>query len=328
MTMRLSIIIVSYNTCDMTRACLESVYEQALSDDFEVIVVDNASDDGSAEMVRQSFPHAVLRAEKVNHGFAAGNNIAAGMARGDYLLLLNPDTVVLDHALDRLVAFAESAPQAGIWGGRTIFADGSLNPTSCWRRPTPWNLFCRAVGLSALFPGSAILNSESYGGWRRDSVRHVDIVTGCLFLIRREMWERLGGFSPDFFMYGEEADLCLRARKAGCRPMITPDATIVHYGGASEKTRVGKLVKLFAAKMEIVRRHWRAPLRPLGTGLMALFVLVRVAGFGLAAGLFRGGRFGDQASAWRDVWRRRASWLRGYPAGSGGGPPSGEAAEG
>ena len=117
------------------------------------------------------------------------------------------------------------------------------------RRPTLWNLFCR-VSAALVFPSSAIFNSESYGGWQRDTVRHVDIVTGCLFLIKRETWLRLGGFSPNFFMYGEEADLCLRALAQGCRPMVTPVATIVHHGGASEATRAGKVIKLFTAKVE------------------------------------------------------------------------------
>jgi len=319
MTVRFSVLIVSYNTREMTQACLESVFAQALSDDFEVIVVDNASGDGSAEMVNRVFPQVTLLAEKINHGFAEGNNLAAKMAGGQYLLLLNPDTVVLDHALDRLVQFAEDEPGAGIWGGRTVFADGTLNPTSCWRRPTPWNLVCRVLGLSALFPRSAIFNSEAYGGWPRDSVRQVDIVTGCLFLIRREFWERLGGFSPDFFMYGEEADLCLRARKAGCRPMITPEATIVHYGGASEKTRAGKLIKLFAAKMELVRRHWPFWQRPLGSALMVSWVFSRYAGFGLAARLSRGEKWREQADAWREAWHRRATWFSGYPVGRSGG---------
>src|SRR5690606_2943956 len=118
---------------------------------------------------------------------------------------------------------------------------GSLNPTSCWGRSTPWSEFCHAVGLSAAFRGSRLLNPEGLGSWRRDSVREVDIVTGCFLLLPRALWERLGGFHPDFFMYGEEADLCLRARRLGVRPIITPEATIVHYGGRSENKRIQKM---------------------------------------------------------------------------------------
>src|SRR5690606_35725860 len=117
-------------------------------------------------------------------------------------------------------------------------------------------VFCVATGLSSLFRGSSLFNPEGYGGWKRDTVREVDIVSGCFFLIRRELWERLGGFDPAFFMYGEEADLCLRARKLGARPMVTPEATIVHYGGASERVRADKMVRLLQAKALLIRRHW------------------------------------------------------------------------
>src|SRR5690606_28786133 len=137
-----------------------------------------------------------------NHGFAKGNNIAAARARGEYLLLLNPDTVVRDGAIDRLMAFAEREPRARIWGGRTLFADGSLNTSSCWRRMSLWNIFCRTAGLTGVFPRSALFNSEAYGGWDRGTERQVDIVSGCFFLIARADWKRLGGFDPVFAMYG------------------------------------------------------------------------------------------------------------------------------
>ena len=307
-----SIIIVSFNTRQMTLACLRSIYAQALSSDFEIVLVDNASEDGSVAAIREEFPQVRLLAEAENHGFARANNLAAEYAQGDYLLLLNPDTLVLDHAIDRLLDFARDNQEANIWGGRTVFADGSLNPTSCWRRMTLWNLFCRAVGLSLIFPKSEIFNPESYGGWQRDSVRRVDIVTGCLFLIKREMWVRLGGFAPAFFMYGEEADLCLRARKIGCRPMITPEATIVHYGGASEKTRAGKLIKLLTAKVELVRRHFPIWQRGAGVGLLMLWVLTRYAGYSFLALLSHGQSLQETADSWGASWRHRRTWLRGY----------------
>lgn len=310
----LSILIVSYNTREMTLACLHSIYEQAISPDFEIILVDNASEDGSAAAVRETFPQVRLMEEAENHGFARANNLAARHAQGEYLLLLNPDTLVLDHALDKLMAFACEKPGAGIWGGRTLFADGSLNPTSCWRRPTLWNLFARVSGLALVFPGSAIFNSEAYGGWQRDSVRRVDIVTGCLFLIRREIWEQLRGFSPDFFMYGEEADLCLRARALNCVPMTTPEATIVHYGGASERVRAGKVIKLFTAKVELIKRYWPLWQQAAGIGLLATWALTRYAGYEIFTRLSPTPQRREAADAWREVWQRRSAWLRGYSA--------------
>ncbi|MFO8127101.1 glycosyltransferase family 2 protein, partial [Yoonia sp.] len=250
-----SVIVISYNTRDMTLACLASIYAQT-SGYFEVVVVDNASTDGSAEAIAAQFPQVTLIAESINHGFAAAHHVAVPHCRAPWLLLLNPDTVVLDGALDKLMAFRRQRPEAGIWGGRTVFADGRLNPASCWRRQTLWSLVCRASGLATIFPGSAVFNPEAYGSWPRDTVREVDIVTGCFFLIARETWDRLGGFDPVFVMYGEEADLCLRARRIGLRPAITSEAVIIHHGGASEKVRADKLVRLLRAKAELVKRHF------------------------------------------------------------------------
>ena len=149
--------------------------------------------------------------------------------------------MVLDGAIDRLLDFAKAQPEARIWGGRTFFGDMALNPTSCWRRMSLWNIFCRTTGLTRIFPKSGLFNSESFGGWDRSSERQVDIVSGCFFLMRRADWQAMGGFDDRFVMYGEEADLCLRAaRTLGARPRVTPLARLIHYGGASEKVAADK----------------------------------------------------------------------------------------
>ena len=182
---------------------------------------------------------------------------------------------MLRGALDKLLAFAKAEPQAGIWGGRTLFADGSLNPSSCWRRLDLWALAMRASGLAGLFRDSPVFNAEAYGGWRRDSPREVDIVTGCLFLIRRETWDRLGGFDPSYVMYGDEADLCRRAQAIGLRPMITPAAEIVHYAGASETVRADKGVRLYRALMTLIHRHFPPWQRPLARALLLATPMTR-----------------------------------------------------
>ena len=180
-----SIIVVSYNTRDMTLECLRSIFRETRLIDFEIIVIDNASTDGSADAISTEFGESVLLlASSENLGFAAGNNMAATKAKGDMLLLLNPDTVVLNEALDHLYAFASQYPQAGIWGGRTLFGNGSLNPASCWSRQTLWSLFSQALGLSSLFRHSSIFNADGIGGWDRDGIRAVDIVSGCFLLLR------------------------------------------------------------------------------------------------------------------------------------------------
>ncbi len=307
----LSIIVISYNTRDMTLACLASIHAQTECD-FEVVVVDNASTDGSAEAIRRQFPQVTLLAEAVNHGFGPAHALALPHCRAPWLLLLNPDTVVLDRALDRLLDFAHRRPQAGIWGGRTLYADGALNPGSCWGRMTPWSLLCRLLGLTAIFRASEVFNPEAYGTWPRDAERAVDIVSGCLFLIARADWDRLGGFDPVFVMYGEEADLCLRARAAGLRPAITPAATIIHYGGASERVRSDKMVRLLRAKAELIKRHFPPRRRWLGLRLLMLWPLSRHVALRLAGGVTRRPGLSDKAATWGEVWRRRGEWRAGF----------------
>lgn len=297
-----SIIVVSYGTREMTLECLRTVRDQTETP-YELIVIDNASPDGSAEAIAAEFPDAIVMAETENHGFARANNIAAKRARGEFILLLNPDTLVLDHALDRLLAFARKTPAARIWGGRTLFADRSLNPTSCWRRMTLWNLFCRASGLATFFPKSALFHSEAYGGWDRSAEREVDIVTGCMLLISRADWAALDGFDRVFFMYGEEADLCLRAaRDLGARPRFTPTAEIVHYGGGATTARTEKYVRIMKARVELARRHFSPWARPVALALINIWPWWRA----FAAGLAR------RENIWREVWRQRADWRKGF----------------
>lgn len=308
----LSIIIVSHNTREMTQACLDSIQRETTLAHTEVIVVDAASKDGSPQAIADHPLRPQMIALGENAGFARATNIAAAAARGRYLLLLNPDTVVCDRAIERLMAFAAERPDAGIWGGRTMFADGRLNPSSCWRRMTIANLACRAMGLTGLFPRSGLFNGEAYGGWARDDVREVDIVSGCFLLISRRLWDRLGGFDQLFFMYGEDADLCLRARRLGARPVITPAATIVHHGGASERTRAGKLEKLLAAKASLIARHWPRPLCGLGQDLLALWPASRALSYLIAARITGSPRLAEEAATWQAVWAGRASWRGGY----------------
>lgn len=304
----LSILLVNWNTRDMTLECLASIFEQTTRTFFEVIVLDNGSTDGSAQAIAAAFPQAVLLAEPVNHGFARATNIQAEVARGEKLLLLNTDTLVLDHAIDALAEFARAHPDAGIWGGRTLFGDGTLNPTSCWGGATPWSFIAHSLGFTAIAPKSPLFNPRAYPGWARDSERQVDIVTGCLLMIDAGLWKRLGGFDPRFFMYGEEVDLCLRAARLGARPRITPRATIIHHDGGSTPRGADKAVQKLFAERTIIEDHlpprWRGITRAFHAGGVAL----RAGAFGIA-GRIRPRRFGDRASLWGEAWRRRREWM-------------------
>jgi GT2 family glycosyltransferase len=310
----LSIIVVSFNTLQMTLECLRSIYSETLVTKFEIIVVDNSSVDGSADAIRSEFSEVKLIALEENIGFARANNLAANQAHGRKILLLNPDTVVIARAIDHLVTFSNETPSYRLWGGRTLNTDGSLNASSCWRRMSLWNLTCFTFGLSRLAPRSPFFNSESYGGWDRNTVRHVDIVTGCFLMIERALWENLRGFDPDFFMYAEDADLCHRARRAGARPTITPTAEIIHHGSVSEASEVDKRTKLFKGKVTLMKRHWSPLTQRIGRVLFLLVPLLRWPTYRLLARITHGPRFDSISNDWRTIWRCRQQWIEGYPS--------------
>ncbi len=307
----LTVIIISYNTRDLTLAALRTLHATTRATRFQTVVLDNTSTDGSADAIAAAFPQVTLIRSPENIGFARANNMVAAQVHTEWLLLLNPDTEVHAGAIDALLAFARAHPQAGIYGGRTVFPDGRLNIASCWNRITPWSTFCSATGLTAAFPQSALFNPEAIGGWPRDSVRRVDIVVGCFMLLRRDLWNRLGGFDARYFMYGEEADLCLRAARMGYRPMITPDAQIMHIVGAASTTRSDKLLRLVKARVTLIRDHWPAWQLPFGVALMWLWAALRLmAARGLR--LLTGARGDARVALWSGVWAARHDWLRGY----------------
>lgn len=307
-----SILVVSYNTKELTCAALESIESQTKDVTYEVIVVDNNSQDGSADALRDHPVVTHFIALDENIGFARANNLAAERAKGRYVLLLNSDTVVQNRAIDTLVTFADQNKRALIWGGRTVFADGSLNPSSVWQHITPWTLLCRVSGLTGLFPNSEIFNREAYGDWQRDRERQVDIVSGCFFLMPTTVWTALGGFDPVFFMYGEEADLCRRAERIGARPLMTPKAQIIHYGGASETTRSDKTIKLLSGLATLISRHWPYPMDTLGQKMLLLWPLTRWLAFGCARYASNSGNAAEKAKVWKEVWDARDVWQFGY----------------
>ncbi len=300
-----SILIISYNTRVMTLDCIRSVIDETTVP-YEIIVMDNASEDGSAEAIAEAFPDIMLLAETENHGFAKANNLAAEYARGDYVLLLNPDTLVLDGAIDRLVSFAEAHPEAGIWGGRHLTGARTLSADCCWRKMNLWNVFCRTVGLTGIFPKSEFLNSEAYGGWQRDTERQVDVITGALMLMKRDFWNELGGFDLRYIMYGEEVDLCLRAAQAGAAPLFTPTVEIVHFGGSSQNVRADKQIRVIKAKLTLIDLHFPRWQRWLGRTIFALWPWSRAM-----ASKLRGAK--GEGSVWTEIWGRRKEWWAGYP---------------
>lgn len=302
----ISVVVVSYNTAQLTIDCLSSVFEQTADTSIEVIVVDNASTDDSAERIAAEFPKVVLLASKENHGFGVATNIGVSVAHGEWILLLNPDTVVKDHAIDNIFTFANDNPHAAVFGGRTVDQFGNLDPTSCWAKTTPWSAFCRALGLSSAFSGSNLFNPEAICGWQRDTVREVDVITGCFLLVKKLDWSTLGGFDPRFFMYGEEADLCLRASKSGMRLLFCPSAEILHYGGASETVRADKVVRLFKAKAQVYALHWSKPAFWFGRLTLTLWAWSRFILCWTRMLFNRNAK--ESYTTWKNIWGKREAW--------------------
>lgn len=173
---------------------------------------------------------------------------------------------------------------------------------------TLWKLFCRAAGLSALLNNHRLV-SETYGNWKMDDVRSVDVVTGCFFLIPRSLWRDLGGFNTSYFMFGEEADLCLRAKKVfGATPLFTPHAVITHFGGASEPLMEERMVRLLAAKMNLIQRHFSFWHRPVASCCLRSIPFSRVIVYRLLGVVAQKQRYIVSADIWKKVWLRRDEW--------------------
>ncbi|PID48988.1 MAG: glycosyl transferase family 2 [Proteobacteria bacterium] len=302
---KVSIILVSYNTAAHTLRALETVYAETHSP-LEVIVVDNQSSDNSVVQIRQHFPQVHLIESADNSGFAGGVCQGVAVAQGEYLLLLNPDTLILNQAIDHLLAFAEQYPENGIWGGVTLNNDHSLNTQHAWSKPDFLSLLFSAMGLSKAFNQSCFFNHANYGCWKRDSIKEVDIISGCFFLTTRYIWDQVGGLDPDFFMYAEEADFCLRARQYGYRPIVTPDARIVHHGGISHTRFSNKLIKLLKGKVELIERHVPSWKRPIYKFLLYFYVLNKHVSHLLLK------PSSEQTREWQQVYAERSNWLKGY----------------
>jgi len=271
-----SVVIVNWNTREILRDCLRTVYEQTREVEFEVIVVDNASADGSADMVRTAFPRALLLANSTNRGFAAANNQGLEVAKGRYVLLLNSDTLVLDGAIDQTVRFADAHPEAAATACRVLNRDRTWQPT-CFLFPSAFNLLLAALYLNKLFPRNRICGRERMTWWDGQDTRAVDVVTGCFILVRREAIEQVGVLDETYFMYGEEADWCYRFRKAGWKVLFTPTARIVHLGGASSAQLKGPMcLQLRASILLFLRKHRGLTSYVAGCLFVSLFFLLRL----------------------------------------------------
>ena len=256
--MDLSIIIVNYNTRDLLRDCLRSVFASQGDFSYEVIVVDNCSPDDSVEMVRREFPQVNLIVSEINGGYAYANNLGLRQARGNYVLLLNADTVLPTTALQDMLAFMEEHPDAGVAGPKLVLADGRLD-LACRRSfPTLDIAFYRLIGLSKRYPDSPRYNRYNLGYLDPDQVAEVDSVVGAFMLIRREALEQAGFLDERFFMYAEDIDLCYRIKvEHGWKVYYNPSVVVIHYKGQSTKQRTGVMtIQFYRAMWLFHKKHF------------------------------------------------------------------------
>lgn len=250
--MDLSIIIVNWNTRQLLAECLDSIYASLLDRECEIWVVDNNSKDGSQRMLRELYPEINLIANSCNPGFARANNQAIHQCTGEYILLLNPDTVVKPGALSLLMKFLDEHPQAGAVGPRLINADGSLQ-ISAYPQPTLWREFWRLFHMDNFHPWALYPMQE----WDVATPRQVDVLMGACLLIRRKVLDQIGLFDEDYFMYSEEVDLCCRIRQAGWSIYWVPQAVVVHYGGQStDQVAAEMFLHLYQGKILYFRKHY------------------------------------------------------------------------
>jgi|WetSurMetagenome_2_1015567.scaffolds.fasta_scaffold03197_2 N-acetylglucosaminyl-diphospho-decaprenol L-rhamnosyltransferase len=305
--MKLSIIIVNWNSTDFLLSCLDSVYSRAAGIDFEVIVVDNASTDGGAGRIRSRFPEVKMIENFKNAGFGAANNLGAQSARGGYLLFLNPDTIVLGKAIQSLARLMDGLPDAGAIGCRLLNADKTVQTSAILRFPTILN---QALGIELLrtaFPRLAFFGTAPL--FRDPGVPvPVEALSGACMFVRREAFAAAGGFDERYFMYSEDVDLCREIRNKGYKVYYTGEAEIVHFGGTSTSQSETKAFNVLMMKesTHLFLEKWKGKrYAALYKAAFSLVALVRLALLALslpaASLLGKGKKVLRSVSKWKNV---------------------------
>ena len=255
--MKLSVVIVNYNVKHFLEQCLNSVYAAAKHCTAEVFVVDNNSVDGSCAMVKEKFPDVILIENTVNYGFSYANNQAIKQSNGEYVLLLNPDTVVEEKTFSLICDFMDNQPEAGGLGVKMIDGKGNFLPESKRGLPTPSIAFYKISGLARLFPGSKRFGQYHLSYLNKDEIHQVDVLSGAFMLLRKTTIEKTGLLDEDFFMYGEDIDLSYRIVLAGYKNYYFPKTTIIHYKGEStKKGSVNYVIVFYKAMIIFAKKHF------------------------------------------------------------------------
>ena len=255
--MKLSVIIVNYNVKYFLEQCLFSVREAIKQIQAEIIVVDNNSVDGSVAMLKTRFPDITLIENKKNVGFSVANNMGIRKSKGEYVLLLNPDTVVEEDSFVKILDYLDNHQEAGALGVKMLNGKGAFLPESKRGLPTPWVAFYKMFGLSKLFPRSSRFNYYHLGYLDENEIHEVDVLSGAFMMLRKTVLEKIGLLDETFFMYGEDIDLSYRVKQAGYKNIYFPKTTIIHYKGESTKKGSLNYVLIFYRAMQIfARKHY------------------------------------------------------------------------
>lgn len=256
--MDLSIIIVNYNTKELTKQTLNSIFKYKHNLEYEVIVVDNNSSDDSVNMITNELPQVILIQNKKNLGFSRANNIGINRSKGRYILLLNSDTIIQEDTLETMVSFMESNYNVGAAGCKVILPDGSLDKACKRSFPTPQNALYNALKLDKLFPHNKKFGEYNLTYLDEDEIHEVDSLVGAFMMVRREAIEEVGLLDENFFMYGEDIDWCYRIKKAGWKIVYYPKTKIIHYKGGSSKKKNPKLIYEFYRAMYLFfEKHYK-----------------------------------------------------------------------
>jgi GT2 family glycosyltransferase len=252
----LSIIIVNYNVKEFLQNLLHSISKSSGHIKLEIIIVDNASNDGSVEFISNNYPEVILIANQKNLGFSKANNIGLNLAKGKYILLLNPDTLVSEDTIEKMINFFELNPMVGLAGCKILNPDGTLQ-LACRRSfPGPWTSFCKVTGLSNLFPKSKLFARYNLTYLDPGQTYEVDAISGSFMMFRKDVYERIGGLDEKFFMYGEDLDFCYRVQKSGLKVYYVHSTQIIHYKGESTKKSGLDETKIFYNAMHLfVKKH-------------------------------------------------------------------------
>ena len=265
--MLLSIIIIQYNAPSFTEQCLCSVEAACKDLDVEVLVVDNASTTGHADYLTKRFPFIQLVLNTRNTGFAKANNQALQIAKGKYVLFLNPDTLLPENALQNCITFFERNEHAGAIGLRMIDGSGRFLPESKRAFPSPLVSLYKLVGLAAIFPRSSLFNKYALGNLPDDGIHAVDVLSGACMMVRKTLLDSTGGFDEQFFMYAEDIDLSYRLQQQGFTNYYLGNTTIIHFKGESTQKQNLRYIRLFyTAMLLFVRKHY--------TGLSTLLLQI------------------------------------------------------